>query len=314
MDNNIPQVYVGIDVSKNFLDIHIYPLEKSFNVANSKQGIESVIRKLANCEVAKIAFESTGGYEYLLFKMMNKSFSTWRIEPKRVKAFIVSEGIKAKTDKIDARMLALFAASRTQKYQALQISVTEERLRALSMRRTDLIEIINKENNRLKHPQQLYCKKSLGKHIAFMEKQIKQIEVEINDLVIKDLSLKKKAEVIESMPGVGRITAFSLIAHMPELGIIGSKQITALLGVAPFDRQSGNYKGTATIKGGRWHLRKILYMAAIAAARFNPNLKVFYDRLRSNGKKPKLALVAVMRKMIVTLNAMLHAGKIWQVA
>jgi transposase len=310
--NTLPKIYVGIDVSKKYLDIHILPLEKSLRITNSKHGIKLLQKQIAQFEVGQIAFESTGGYECHLFtELKDTGYKLWQVDPKRIKAFIVSEGIKAKTDKIDARMIALFASSRQPNYQPIQLSATEEKLRALNKRRTDLLRLINMESNRLNHPQQIHCNKIIKRHISFMEKQILEIEAELNLLIKNDEAITKKIEIYKSVPGIGNVVATTLAAEMPELGKISHKKIAALLGLAPFIQQSGMSKGTACIRGGRSYVRKTIYMAALVATQYNPALKEFYNRLCKSGKKPKVALVAVMRKLIVILNAMLLKGETW---
>ncbi len=310
--NTISKIYVGIDISKKYLDIHILPLEKSSRIENSKQGIEILLKLLSPYEIGQIAFESTGGYEcHLIRDLKIAKHNFWQLDPKRIKAFIISEGIKAKTDKIDARMIALFAASRQPSYQPIQLSVTEEKMSALNKRRTDLMRLINMESNRLNHPQQLYCNDIIKCHVSFMKKQIKVIETELNMLIKSDEAIAKKIEICKSVPGVGDVVATTLAVEMPELGKISHKKIASLLGSAPFIQQSGISRGTATTRGGRAHVRKVMYMAALVATKHNPVLKEFYDRLCKLGKKPKVALVAVMRRLIVILNAMLSKGETW---
>ena len=307
MKNSISQIFVGVDVSKNKLDVHIYPLQKAFTVSNSKEGIQKIKQQLAGQVVGQIVCEATGGYEHLVKTLL----SAWVVEPRRIKAFIRSEGVNAKTDKIDASMLALFAAQKKPKHSPIQLSADEEHIKALNSRRTDVIEMITKESNRIHHPQEKYCRSDLQKHISFLEKQLAKIDNEIERLIKNNEVLSSKAKIIESMPGIGKVTTATLICSLPELGTVNDKQIAALLGVAPFDKQSGSYKGKSIIKGGRHNVRKVLYMAALVAARFNPVLKIFYQRLLNAGKRPKVALVAIMRKLIIILNVMVQKGEVW---
>jgi transposase len=313
MNNTLPSLFLGVDISKDFLDIYIHPLAKELRVLNSQQGLEKLITFLERYHVTQIVCESSGGYEYLLLKTLRiHGYKVWQVQPKRIRAFIISEGIKAKTDKIDAHMIALFAAQKQPRYELAYDSSVEEQLSALVKRRADLVKIVNQENNVLQHPQQTYCRDSIANHIAFMKEQIKVIEKEIDECIKTSESLKHKAKIIESVPGVGKVTIATLLAEMSELGKISNKQIAALTGVAPIIKQSGNQKGTATISGGRARVRRTLYMAATAAIRFSPLLRSFYMRLRQKGKGYKVALVAVMRKLIVLLNTMISKEQLWQ--
>lgn len=314
MNSSITKIFVGIDISKNSLDVHLHPLGKGFKIANSEAGIQELLclLQLYRKSIKQIVCEASGGYEYALLKILRKSpYHIWRVDPKRIRHFIISEGIKVKTDKIDAKMLALFAAQKKQKYHQIQLSEEEEHLQALVKRRTELVVMLEREKHRLNHPIQVYCKKHISNLIVFIESQLKEIEQEINKHICTNNEWKAKASIIESVRGLGKVTAFTLIAQMPELGKIGEKQAAAPLGVAPFTQQSGNWKGSATIHGGRSSIRRALYMAVLAVTRFNPQLRAFYERLCKAGKRPKIAITAVMRKLIVILNIMLKKGETW---
>lgn len=310
--NNVSQIFVGIDVAKDFLDIHLNPVERSFRVTNNNKGVRQLCKVIADYEVKQIACESTGGYEYLLRKTLSEhNYDLWIVDPRRMRAFINSEGIKAKTDKIDAQMIALFASQKKPTYQAFRTSVDEDHVSALCHRRTSLIIMLGEEENRLQHPQQIFCRKEIQKHVTFLKKQIKAIELNINGIIKKNDKLSSKARIIESVPGLGRINAVTLMTEMPELGHISDKQAAALLGVAPIIKQSGPSKGTAIIKGGRFYARQVFYMAILSAVRFNPKIKEFYARLKAAGKRSKVALIACMRKLICILNHMITEGKTW---
>ena len=311
MNSMISPIYVGVDVSKDFLDVYLHPLGKELRIPNTQEGLNKLIKVLANYDVRQIVCESSGGYEYLMLQKL-ADYKIWQVQPKRIRSFIISEGIKAKTDKIDARMIALFASQKQPAYQSIDSSKDQEKLAAWVKRRMDLVYDMTCENNKLRHPQEVHCKEFIAQHISFLENQIKTIENEINKLIKANKVLQNEAEIIESVPGVGKITAATLLAEVPELGKIGNKQIAALVGVAPFIKQSGMSKGTATISGGRNQVRSVLYMASLAAIRFNPPLKLFYDRLRKAGKRPKVALVAVMRKLLVILNTMICNNQLWK--
>lgn len=311
MTNIISQVFVGVDVSKDFLDIHLHPLNKAVRLANSHSGLNKLISLLESYAIAQIACEVSGGYEHFMIQQLTKvGYKVWNVPANRIRAFIISEGIKAKTDKIDARMIAVFASYKKPAY--LQNHHHDKQLSALFKCRSDLTKSMMQENNRLLHPQQNFCQKFISAHISFMKEQIKLIEKEIQQLIKTNESFNNKAIIMESMPGIGKVTTFALIAELPELGNIGNKQIAALVGVAPFIKQSGKQKGSAHIYGGRKLVRDMLYMASTVAIRFNPIYKAFYEKLRASGKKPKVCLIAVMRKLIVTLNTMIRNNQMWQ--
>lgn len=310
---NITKTYVGVDISKDQLDTYLYPTGKAASFANSKEGIADLIELLSAYEVIQIVCESTGGYEDLMLKMLRASdYKVWQVEPNRIKSFIRSKGKKAKTDAIDARMIALFSAQEIQEHEHVQYDENHELLRDLVKRKKDLIEMVVAEKHRLKHPSCIFCAPEIRAHIDFMSKQITELEDKIQDLINKNDDLHKKVKIIESVPGVGKATAAMLVAEMPELGTIENKKAAALIGVAPYTQQSGQYRGKSFISGGRSVVRSAVYMAALVASRYNPAMKEFYCRLCKVGKKPpKVALVAVMRKLITILNTMIKNQTKW---
>lgn len=310
--NNITNIFVGGDISKNYIDIYLHPIGKAQKLENTKIGLKKLLKMLSDYQVQQIVFEATGGYEKLFAKRLKKAgYDVWVVDPKRVKAFIISEGVKAKTDKIDAKMIALFAASKKRDYKCVELSTEHDKLRAFVQRIHDLKEAISVEKKRLRHPQQEYCGNSIKESIKFMKKQMVAIQKQINCLISQNSAWQKKLEILLTVPGIGATTAIALIAEMPELGLIDSKKAAALLGVAPFTKQSGQYRGQERICGGRFMLRTIFYMAALTAMRYNKKMKEFNDRLRKAGKKPKVALVAIMRKLIVIVNIMIGKGEAW---
>lgn len=310
---NISQVHVGVDVSKGRLDVHIYPLEKHFSVANSANGITSLISKLSAYAVQRVAYESSGGYQKMLHRKLKQAkFKVWEIDPKRVKYFIASEGVKAKTDTIDAKMIARFSAFKPHERKDIPVSDSADELRALVKRRSDLVEMKATEKKRLGHPVQIYCSKKINRHIGFLEKEIQEIENDIKKIIDKDEQLKRRREILESIPGVGPTISQLLVVEIPELGILENTQIASLIGVAPYVNQSGNYKGTASIREGRPIPRKGIYMGALSASHSKGNVfQIFFDRLIGKGKSAKVALVALMRKMIVVSNALIRKNEFW---
>jgi transposase len=309
----LPKVYVGVDISKKYLDICLHPLNKTARIVNSAQGIEQLLKLLTNFEVEQIACEATGGYERAMYQALaNAHYKVWRVEPKRIKAFIVSEGIKAKTDKIDAKMIALFASKKSPSYESVQLSDQDDQLRNLVALKSSLTTTAAMVKTQLQQAYNADCIKILTKHLHFLEKQIAALESKITVLIKNDVELDKKAQIITSIPGIGKGTASVILAMLPELGKIDNKHAAALVGVAPFIKQSGNCKGYAKISGGRSAIRCILYMAALSAINHNSVLVGFYKRLVSAGKKAKVAIVAVMRKLVVYMNTLVRKSELWK--
>lgn len=310
--DNLTNIYVGVDVSKKFLDLHIFPIDKSIRIKNDFKYFDKLLQHLDGRKVEQVVCESSGGYEQDFLQFMNqKGYKTWLVDPKRIKAFIISEGVKVKTDKVDAKMIAKFASKTTCKYSQQQRSIYNKKLKEFVRRKIEVTTMIAEEKKRSKGPTTSYSKKLISKHIIFMKKEIEYLNTKIDKLICMDELMREKVEILESMPGIGKTTSSTLVSHLPELGIINSKEVASLVGVAPFNKESGNYKGVSRISGGRPIPRKAIYMAALSASRSNPRLKSFYNKLINNGKKPKVALVAVMRKMIVISNAMIKNNTKW---
>jgi len=311
---NLTQVFVGVDVSKKFLDIHINPENSSFRIENSNLGINQLIKKLSPYNVKQVVCESSGGYESLMLKKMYKAgISVWRANPVLIKGFIVSEGIHFKTDAHDAKMIALFASKKDPKYIPIVSFSKENELFVSFVKHYEQItESISNEKKRLKQENISFGKALIKSRIRLMERQLKKIREKIDQIIENNNELKKSFSILESMPGVGWVTATTLLALVPELGKLNQKQIAALIGVAPYTKKSGKYVGAAKISGGRTIPRRKLYMAALTASRYNPKIKAFYQRLIGKGKKAKVAIVAAMRKIIIILNFMIQRGQMWK--
>lgn len=310
---NLPKVYVGVDVSKKNLDVHVHPINKNLRVSNNETGINKLLSLLAKYQTQQVVFEASGGYELLLLRtLQSANVPAWRVEPRRIKGFIRSEGKYAKTDASDAKMIALFAAEK--KCKVTPITLTQEMidLKALVARRHDLCVMIAGEKTRLQQTYTAPCKKKIEETIEFLSNQQNDIEKEIQLAVKVNDDWKQKMKIAQSMKGIGPVSAAILIAELPELGLVKSKPIAALVGVAPFDHQSGNFKGSSFIRGGRSQIRRVLYMAGLCAAHSNPIFKKFYQNLIKKGKKPKVAIIAVVRKMLVVLNAMFKNNILWK--
>ena len=312
----VAKVFIGVDVSKKHLDIHFYPLNKDMHIKNDDEGMKILLSELSvhKNNIEKIVCESTGGYESLLIQTAKKQdIAVWLVEPKRIKAFIISEGRRSKTDKGDAQMIALFAAQKVQPYESMERSEGCMRLHALSKHRTNLKKMMVTEKLRLEHPIDSFCKKQIESHIKYLEKQVVAIETEMESITQQDSEVQRKINVIDSVPGVGKVTATMLAAGLPELGKIEGKQMAALVGVAPFTRESGMYKGKSITTAGRPQIRHALFMVALTAIKHGELFKTFYKRLVDAGKRKMVAVVAVMRKLIVIINAMVRDNQMWKV-
>lgn len=310
--NNLTNVFVGVDISKNFLDLHIFPINKSFQIKNDCEYFDELSQHLDGHKIEQIVCESSGGYEQNFLGFMNKKkYKTWLVDPKRIKAFIVSEGVKVKTDKVDAKMIAKFASKNQCNYKQKHKEASHKKLKEFVRRRSELTSMIAKEKTRLKGPVTSFSKKMISKHIEFMEKQLVFIDKTTKKIISKNETFNSKTKILESIPGIGEMTSTTLISHLSELGTINSKEIASLVGLAPFNKDSGSYKGLAKISGGRPIPRKALYMASLSASRYNQKLKSFYENLILRGKKPKVALTAVARKLVVIANAMIKNNTKW---
>jgi transposase len=311
----VAKVFVGVDISKKYLDLYLYPIDKTLHIENSEEGMKLLLSELSGHkkQIQTIVCEATGGYEKLMLRTLKSAgYKTWMVEPKRIKAFIASEGIKSKTDKGDAKMIALFASQKNCSYKSIERSEDENYLNELCKRRTDLKKNIVCEKLRLEHEQNPFCKKLIEKHIRYMKKQVEAIEKEMDSIVATDEEMQQKIALVSSVPGVGKVTALALVIGLPELGKIESRQIAALVGVAPFTRESGMHKGQARTSAGRQQVRQALFMSAMTAITHNDTFKAFFKQLKARGKRGIIALVAVMRKLIIIINAMIRDNRQWK--
>jgi transposase len=306
---NVTEIFVGVDVSKDTLAVHILPLEESLVFENNAKGIRDLLASFASQTVKQVVCEGSGGYESLMTKILKKEgFKVWCVEPKRIKHFIRGQGIRSKTDKMDARMIAIFASLMTNKHKQ-QFEHNPE-LRRLVARKKALANMIAQEKNRLAHPDE-NCKKEIKQHISFMQKQIVALDKELKKIIEKDEVLKKKAKTLTSVKGIGNTIATVLIAELPELGNISDKEIASLVGVAPYASESGLYKGKSVTSGGRDAPRSALFMAALVAVKWNAKFKKIYDQFIKKGKPKMVALVAIMRRLLVIINAMIKNETPW---
>jgi len=302
----IAKVFIGVDISKDSLDIYIHPLGQFFKITNSASEIKKFIKNLSVYDIEQIACEATGGYEQLLEQLLKKSsYSLWVVDPRRIKGFIAATGCKSKNDKIDARKIAEFASKNPPNYAAVAKSKNVDKLRALASRKNDLTKFLATEKTRLKHPVHAFCVSSIKKFMKTLKCEIVAIEIEIQNLIQSDTILQAKATRLESVPGIGKASAAVLLSFVPELGLIKNNEIAALVGLCPYANESGRYKGKRFIKGGRIVPRNALYMCALTTIKYHLPLKKFYDRLIEAKKPFKVAIVAVMHKLIIIANAIL---------
>jgi len=302
--------FVGIDVSKNTLDIAIHRETKTWSIANEETAIKEFITQLKKLAPTLIVAEATGGFETLVVSLLaSHKLPVVVANPRQVRDFAKATGKLAKTDQIDARVLAHFAAAIRPPIRPLKEEHTRE-FAALLTRRRQLVDMLTAEKNRFRMADAA-VKKGLKSHIKWLQKNIDQIEKQLQDLIKKNQHWQHKAKIIQSMPGVGPITSWVLLSSLPELGNVNRRQIASLVGVAPLNRDSGAFKGKRTIWGGRANVRNALYMCAMSAARYNPVISAYYKRLIAAGKTPKVALTACMRKILIILNTMLKNNSAW---
>ncbi len=313
MQSSTNMVIIGIDVAKDKLDICILPMRETDLIANTKQGIDAFIKKLKEQDLeAKVVMESTGGYEKLAHRIFTEEgFPTHIGDPTRMYYFAKQKGYFGKTDTIDAHTSAQYGLQENVPATPL-LSQADEELAEITTRRAQLVDQLATEKCRYQTPLGKVTKGLIKKQIKQLDVAVKQVDDLIDAHILADKEKQQRVICMQTLKGVGRITANTLVATLPELGQLSRAQIACLCGVAPRNKDSGTKRGRRMIVGGRFNIRKILYMAALSAIRFNPAMKKFYERLKGQGKHSKVAIVAVMRKMIITLNAMLRDGKVWQ--
>ena len=305
------KLYVGIDVGKQNLDLAILGTAGTKQYQNSSKGIRALTRQLKKKSLALIVVEATGGYEYEVVTHMRKAkLPVALVNPTRVRRFAQAGGQLAKTDSLDAHVLANFAKTMQPEVWQLKTEV-EEGLSRLISRRRQLVGMLTSEKNRLGTAQKL-AQDSLKRHIAWMQDEVVEIESSMREVIQAEPEYQQKMTHLVSVPGVGPVTAITLIAQLPELGMVNRQQIAALAGVAPLNHDSGRHKGKRRTFGGRSNVRSALYMATLSATRYNPTIKAFYERLLANGKEKKVALTACMRKLLVILNSITREQQPWQ--
>jgi transposase len=306
-------VTVGIDVSKDRLDVAVYPSQEAFFVARNAGGLEVLTARLKALGPHIVALEATGGFETVVTATLAAAgVPVAVVNPAQVRSFATALGQRAKTDPIDAFMIARFADTTRPEPRALP-DAEAQLLADLVQRRRQIIEMIGAESQRAKRaPARL--KKSIARLLKALEKELASVDTDIDDSVRGSPVWREKEDLLQSVPGVGPAISRTLIAEMPELGRLDRKEIAALAGLAPYTRQSGQWRGKSFIGGGRTSVRTVLFMGAMVAKKHNPLLKAFFDRLVAAGKPKMVALIAVARKLLTILNAILRDQKPWQTA
>ncbi|MCG9578801.1 IS110 family transposase [Vibrio tubiashii] len=308
--NTLQNINVGVDTGKSQLDIYIRPLDIYFTVPNNDKGIKEAVRAIAKHQPQRVVIEATGRLEMPFILACDQAKLPYVIaNPLRIKRFAGAIGQRAKNDRLDAALIAHYA----EKVQPDLTELKAENIRLMSdlvSRRNQLLSIQTMERNRLQ-----ILPKSIASTITpiltALKNQIEKVEAKITKLIDISPEYQTKNEILQSMPGVGKILAASIISNVPELGYITNKQASSLIGVAPIVRESGRYKGKRIIQGGRTQVRTVMYMAMMSAIQCNPVFKTTYERLLAAGKPKKVAIVACMRKMVVILNSMLRDGVMW---
>lgn len=304
------EAYVGVDVSKSSLDLKVLPGGQTQKFSNDDKGVTQLVKFLRNIDPTLIVFESTGGLEMLaVSSLVERQLPVVIINPRQVRDFAKATGKLAKTDAIDAATIARFAQDIRPQIRPFKDEQTQA-LTALNTRRRQIVDMLVAEKNRL-HTALKPNRKSIEQHIRWLENALSDINSDIDQMIKQSPTWRKNDKILQSFKGVGPVTSATMLCALPELGSLNRKKIAALVGVAPLNCDSGKYRGPRRIMGGRAEVRRSLYMAAVAALRYNPTIKSFYDRLIDAGKPPKLALTACMRKILVTLNAMMKNRSYW---
>ncbi|MBE9239385.1 MAG: IS110 family transposase [Sphaerospermopsis kisseleviana] len=309
---NISQ-WVGIDVSKATLDVYIRPMGKAFQVANTETEIANLVQQLQSYDLNLIVLEATGGLETeLIIQLQAALLPVALINPRQGRDFAKATGKLAKTDAIDAQVLAHFGEAMKPEVLAIESEMARQ-LGELISRRRQLVEMSTAEKNRRDRARGKALA-DIEAHIDYLEQRLQELNQEIETLTQNNQQWIDKVNLLKTTPGIGQVISTTLVSDLPELGKLTAKQISRLVGVAPINHDSGQHKGKRMINGGRAYIRAILYMGAVVAMRHNPVIKTFYERLVERGKPKKLAITACVHKMLVILNAMIRDHLPWSIS
>ena len=303
--------WIGIDVAEQTLQVHIKPQNEDFSVQNDEQGISQLLQKMKTLNPELVVLEATGGLERMVFSVLaGAGFGVARINPRQARNFARAIGQEAKTDKIDAQMLARYAEAVKPTPRRLSDAQTSE-LAELTDRRRQIVNMLTSERNRLRRAVG-FVKTHIEAHIVWLENERGDIEEQVTGCIQNSNIWKELDDIYQSCSGVGQVVSSTLLTHLPELGQVNAKQIAALVGLAPMNRDSGYFHGKRRIFGGRKIVRCALYMAAVSAVHFNSVIRTFYQRLLDIGKSKKAAMTAAARKLLVILNAMARTKQSWR--
>jgi transposase len=306
------QLNIGIDISKAHLDIYCWPGGQSRRVPNDRSGFRALIKWLGKAQIARLVYEASGAYHRAFERYMAQhGLPLAKVNPRQARRFAEAAGTLAKTDPIDAAMLARMGAALEPAVKPAGADIIYE-LKELTAARRALIKDQTAVKNRMPHLSIALLKRQQAARLRQITRQINAIEAVIEHIIVQQPGLKQRYDILTSIPGIGPQAAIALLIDMPELGTCTAKQAAALAGLAPHPRQSGNWTGYARIRGGRPGLRRALYMPALVASRTNPDSKRKYDELIAKGKPPKVALTALMRKLLILANTLIKQNRLWQ--
>jgi transposase len=305
------KTYAGIDVAKDHLDVAIMPSREKMQYSNDEGGIDKLVKRLRNLSIKLIVMEPTGGFEAPAAAALTaEGMSVAVVNARQVREYAKATGRLAKTDGIDALVMAEFAANIKPPARPLRDEETEE-IKAMVSRRRQLLEMLTAEKNRMAMARK-HLKPHILAHIKWLKKEVEGLDSDLRKRIEDSPVWRVKDNLLQSIPGVGKVLSATLLAELPELGNLNRRQIAALVGVAPFNRDSGHMKGKRSVWGGRASIRAVLYMATLVGTRYNPVIKEFYQRLVQRGKAKKVALVACMRRLLTIMNAILKHQRAWQ--
>lgn len=305
-------LFVGIDVAKDSLDVHVRPTDQAWQVPNDAAGHETLRQRLTTMSDVLVVLEATGGYEVaVVAALAGASVAVVVANPRQIRAYARATGQLAKTDKLDARIIARFAEAVRPELRALPTEQTRV-LDEMVTRRRQLVEMLGAEKNRRRVARDRRVQQRLEAHISWLKRALRELDRDLDTTIRSSGVWRETEDLLRSVAGVGPVTTATMLAELPELGHLTRRKIAALVGVAPMNRDSGQFRGRRTIAGGRPAVRRVLYMATVAAIRRNPVIRAFYQRLRENGHQPKVAVTAAMRKLLTILNAMVRDGQVWR--
>ena len=305
-------LFVGLDVSKDRVDGYVQPTAERFATGTDEPGLAALVSRLSSLAPSLVVLEATGGYEIpVAAALTTAGLAVVVVNPRQIRDYARATGQLAKTDALDARVIARFAEAVQPAVRPLPTPQAQA-LADLMARRRQVVDMLGAELNRQRQARQPRLQKRIADHVAWLQKALTKLDEDISELIRKSPVWREKETVLTSTPGIGDVTAHALIADLPELGQLDRRRIAALVGIAPFNRDSGQWRGRRMIGGGRATVRRALYMPTVVAIQHNPAIAACYHRLVQNGRPKKVALIAAMRKLLTTLNAMLRDHRPWQ--